>query len=184
MSQLDQLITNYQRHIELTHSLSLPTAQRIWFAVYSPEDERRLQVKLGEFELATLDAGYLWRTIDLRGQLTAWFQSVDPDELPAWFQYPGDIETYSKTQFQRRLVNFIRAEMEKAPEPDRTVFALVGLMELFDYRHLSDILAELEKSFPGFLLVFFPGEREENTYRFLNARDGWDYLATPIQAEH
>ena len=30
------------------------------------------------------------------------------------------------------------------------------------------------------LLVFFPGEREANTYRFLGARDGWNYLAVPI----
>jgi hypothetical protein len=32
-------------------------------------------------------------------------------------------------------------------------------------------------------MIFFPGEREGNTYRFLGARDGWDYLAVPILAE-
>ena len=109
---------------------------------------------------------------------------MDPEELPAWFQHPHDIESYAKTGFQEHLVNFIRTEMEKAREPGRTVFALTGLMELFDYRHVSEVLAELEQSFKGFLLVFFPGEREGNTYRFLGARDGWNYLAIPILSEH
>lgn len=183
MSQLDHLIANYRRHIQLSHSPGLPTAQRVWFAVYAPDDERRLQTKLGEFDLSTREAGYFWHAIDLRGRLTAWFQSVDPQELPDWFQHPKDIRTYAKTGLQEQLVDFIRAEMAKAAEPGRTVFALTGLMELFDYRHVSEVLAEVEKSFKGFLLVFFPGEREENTYRFLGARDGWNYLAVPILSE-
>lgn len=183
MSQLDNLIANYRKHISSSHSASLPPAQRVWFAVYAPEDERRLQAKLGEFDLATNNAGYLWHTIDLRGQLAAWFKSVDPDELASWFRQPKLIKTYAKNEFQEQLVNFVRTEFAKATEPSRTVFALTGLMELFDYRHVSDILAELEQSFKGFLLVFFPGEREENIYRFLGARDGWDYLAVPILSE-
>jgi hypothetical protein len=183
MSQLDHLIANYRRHIQLNHAPGLPAAQRIWFAVYAPDDERRLQTKLGEFELATRDAGLPWHAIDLHGQLTAWFQAVDPQELPSWFENPGDIKSYAKTEFQERLVTFIRSEMAKAAEPARTVFALTGLMELFDFRHVSDVLGELEQSFPGFLLVFFPGEREGNTYRFLGARDGWNYLAVPILPE-
>jgi len=183
MSQLDHLITNYRRHIQLSHSPSLPPTQRVWFAVYAPDDERRLQAKLGEFELSTRDAGYLWHAIDLRGQLTAWFQSVDSEELSVWFQFPQDIESYAKTGLQEHLANFIRAETAKVSEPSRTVFALTGLMELFDYRHVSEVVNELEQSFKGFLLVFFPGEREENTYRFLGARDGWNYLAVPILSE-
>lgn len=41
----------------------------------------------------------------------------------------------------------------------------------------------LSKDVRGVLLIFFPGEREENTYRFLGARTGWDYLATPITSD-
>jgi len=32
-------------------------------------------------------------------------------------------------------------------------------------------------------LVFFPGERDGSNYRLLDARDGWNYLATPIAAQ-
>jgi hypothetical protein len=34
----------------------------------------------------------------------------------------------------------------------------------------------------GRLLVFFPGQREGNNYRLFDARDGWNYLALPIEA--
>ena len=29
-------------------------------------------------------------------------------------------------------------------------------------------------------MLFFPGEFENNNYRLLDARDGWNYLAVPI----
>ena len=32
----------------------------------------------------------------------------------------------------------------------------------------------------GRLLLFFPGEFDNNNYRLLDARDGWNYLAVPI----
>ena len=35
----------------------------------------------------------------------------------------------------------------------------------------------------GRLLVFFPGEHERGNYRLLDARDGWNYLAVPIDAQ-
>jgi len=50
-------------------------------------------------------------------------------------------------------------------------------MDLYDFLHVSELIDGLEKTFPGFLLVFFPGEKEGNTYRFLDARTGWNYLA-------
>jgi hypothetical protein len=34
----------------------------------------------------------------------------------------------------------------------------------------------------GRLLVFFPGSRDGNVYKLLDAREGWNYLATPITA--
>jgi hypothetical protein len=38
----------------------------------------------------------------------------------------------------------------------------------------------IEDLVPGRLLVLFPGEYNEPQYRFLDARDGWNYLAVPI----
>jgi hypothetical protein len=42
------------------------------------------------------------------------------------------------------------------------------------------LLDALNESVAGRLLIFFPGEHQGNSYRLLDARDGWNYLATPI----
>jgi len=46
-------------------------------------------------------------------------------------------------------------------------------------------LARLKTLLEGRLLVFFPGEHhpENHTYRLLDARDGWNYLAVPLLAK-
>jgi len=31
--------------------------------------------------------------------------------------------------------------------------------------------------------VFFPGQLEQNNYRLLDARDGWNYMAVPISID-
>ena len=46
MSRIDDLIANYQRFAQLPWPSGLAPAQRIWMAVYSPEDERRLRLHL------------------------------------------------------------------------------------------------------------------------------------------
>ena len=38
----------------------------------------------------------------------------------------------------------------------------------------------VETHIRGRLLVLFPGVYEQNNYRLLDARDGWNYLAIPI----
>jgi hypothetical protein len=43
------------------------------------------------------------------------------------------------------------------------------------------VLKEVVNDIRGRLLVFFPGEYEDNNYRLMDApRDGWNYLAVPI----
>ena len=64
-----------------------------------------------------------------------------------------------------------------------TVVAIYGVASLFGFMKTSDLVAAVESAIRGRLLVFFPGEHENNTYRFLDAREGWNYLAVPITAD-
>ena len=41
-------------------------------------------------------------------------------------------------------------------------------------------IERIEDSVRGRLLVFFPGEHAGNIYRFMDARDGFNYMAIPI----
>lgn len=68
------------------------------------------------------------------------------------------------------------------PDPDNTVLALHGVAALFGFLKISEILPMVEGDVRGRLLVFFPGTYEQNNYRLLDARDGWNYHAVPITA--
>lgn len=185
MGRIDQLLASYQRHLAVPLRPNLPLSQRVWFLVYPPEEERRMVNRIPEFEMATRDAGLLWQRVDLAGVFADWLDSFDPDEKEGALADTEIVEEYADPGFRDFICRRLEAALKKVP-PDRagrTVYALTGLMELYDFIHVSSVVDALDRSFPGVLLVFFPGEREGNTYRFLGARTGWDYLAVPILAE-
>jgi hypothetical protein len=82
--------------------------------------------------------------------------------------------------FLADLADRIREKLENAD--DETVVALSGIGTLFGFVYVSDLISEIESDIAGRLAVFFPGRHDHNTYRLLDARDGWDYLALPITA--
>ena len=61
-----------------------------------------------------------------------------------------------------------------------TVVALYGVAGLFGFTKVSLVFKEVMHDIRGRLLLFFPGEFDNNNYRLLDARDGWNYLAVPI----
>ena len=61
-----------------------------------------------------------------------------------------------------------------------SVVAVTGLASLFDFMRVSSLIERVEDNIPGRMLVFFPGEYTNNVYRFMDARDGFNYMAVPI----
>ena len=61
-----------------------------------------------------------------------------------------------------------------------SVVTVTGLASLFDFMRVSSLIERVEDSVAGRLLILFPGEYAGNTYRFMDARDGFNYLAVPI----
>src|SRR6266550_4526694 len=174
MSRLDQLLASYRRHVAMPLRPGLPLSQRVWFLVYSPEDERRMINRIGEFELATRDAGLDWKQLDLTHAFAEWMDSYDRDEREQCLADPALVEDYATPGFRDFCGGRVQQASGAAPreQAERTVLALTGLMELYDFVHVSAVIDALDDTFRGILLVFFPGERECNTYRFLGARTG------------
>ncbi len=183
MNRVDQLIENYRNHIQMPLRPGLAAAQRVWFAVYPAAEERRLVNRIDEFEMLTKAAGHPWLRIDLKGRLAEWISSIDEEERTEWFKNPSDIDLYARTEWRNVLTEYFNQKVASVTGPERTVFALTGLMDLYDFLHVSELIEGMLQNFPGHLLVFFPGEMEGNTYRFLDARTGWNYLAVPILSE-
>lgn len=185
MARLDHLIANYKRHLGIKLRSDMPLSQRVWFLVYPPEEERRLQYRLEEFRIAAAEAGLGWLQIDLTGSFTRWIDTFGEFEKKSILQQQDIIESYARKGFCRYLAETMtrQATMVPAEQAPKTIFALTGLMELYDFIDVSSVIDALSKDFPGVLAVFFPGERENTSYRFLNARTSWDYLAVPLTCE-
>jgi hypothetical protein len=63
---------------------------------------------------------------------------------------------------------------------DETVVALIGVASLYGFVRVSEVIREVEHAIRGRLVVFFPGTKTDNSYRLLDARDGWNYLANGV----
>ena len=58
MSYVDDLLEAYRKFVSLPWQQNLAPAQRVWMAVYPPDQERRVRLHVPDFELATMEAGY------------------------------------------------------------------------------------------------------------------------------
>lgn len=182
MSYIDDLIESYRRFVALPWQQNLASSQRVWMIVYPPKYERRVRLHLPEFENATVQAGHPWSQIDVTNEFERWM--ARHEYAAAYFDEPELLETELPGFFDV-LVGAVKEQLE-AKSDDGNVVGLLGAGSLFglgDSVKVSALLNEVNGSIAGRLVVFFPGQQDHNSYRLLDARDGWNYLATPITAE-
>jgi hypothetical protein len=184
-SKLDRLLGAYRQHLTVPWQEGLAAIQRVIFAVYDKTDELRLRANIGEFELVTAQAGKRWLLIDLTDAFPAWMASQEYRE--AYFESPEDLAGYQAGEFTEFVVA-LKAQLEsriRAEAGSDTVVALLGVGTLFGIARVSAVVEHIKDAVPGRLLVFFPGEHHPDThsYRLLDARDGWNYLAVPLTAQ-
>ena len=181
MSRVDDLITNYERFVHLPWPTNLAPAQRVWMAVYPPEEERRLRLHLPEFATASKKAGYEWDLIDISDEFEHWM--AEHEYRDAYFANPKLMQP-ELVGFFEQLVDHVQAQVV-TKSTGGTIIGLVGAASLYglgDHVKVSALIERVQQAVQGRLLVFFPGEVEGNSYRLLGARDGWNYLATLITA--
>jgi hypothetical protein len=166
MGRIETLRRNYQRVCGLPWDRHLSGQQKVWIAVYDKEDERKLRLRIGLFEEATRAVGHHWHRCDLTDAFANWLMS--PEFAPfakSYFETPELLTT-----------------LDSLDRPEDTVLAVTGVASLFGFTRISEVLPLVEPHIQGRLLIFFPGVYEQNNYRLLDARDGWNYLAVPITA--
>lgn len=178
MSAIDRLLTNYSRQVRLPWASSSSGKQRVWFAVYPPAEERRVRAKQPQFEATTLEAQHGWLNVDLTDLLPQWIAAHEYRE--AIFAEPEHFSVSS--ELEDLAVARVRQACNSEDANARCVVAVTGLATLFDFMRVSNLVERVEDSVRGRLLVFFPGEYAGNVYRFMDARDGFNYLAVPITA--
>ena len=174
MNAIDRLLANYSRQVSLPWSGNVAGKQRVWFAVYPPAEERRIRARLPQFEELTLGAGHGWSTVDLTGLFPEYLANHKYRE--SIFKDPKHLKAGSK--LEDRAVELVSEACSHSDE--NSVVTIAGLATLFDYMRVSSLIERVEDSVTGRLLVLFPGEYQGNIYRFMDARDGFNYMAAPI----
>lgn len=180
MNRLDRLIAKFEAVAARPWSQSLAGAQRVWMVVYDPADERRLRLRLDEFAQAARSAGHLLQWCDLTTAFPDWMSTLDYKE--SYFEHPEDllVDKGPLAQFRSYAAGLIREVLQQSDS--ESLVAVTGVGTLFGLLRVSELVESLHDEIPGRLVVLFPGTRSGNTYRLLDARDGWNYLALPIQA--
>lgn len=178
MGRIEDLAQRYKGHIEAPWQANLAGEQRIIIVVHDKGDERKLRAKLDLFELATRQAGHEWRLFDFTQTFARWMTAMDYRE--AYFEEPDALAIKLQGEFARHAAGELSRVLADPANGPNSVVGVHGVGSLFGFTKLSQVLKEAQIHIQGRLVVFFPGEFDNNNYRLLDARDGWSYLAVPI----
>ena len=180
MSYVDELLDAYRKFVAHPWPETLAPPQRAWMVVYPPEHERRLRLHLPAFKAASNEHQHPWALIDITTSFETWM--ADHRYRDAYFEDPDLLETALPAFFDH-LVADVRHQLSSQSSADGVV-ALLGAGTLFglgDSLKVSALISAVNDSIAGRLVVFFPGEVENNNFRLLDARDGWNYTAVVIK---
>jgi len=178
MGRIEELSERYSRHIRLPWQKDLAGAQKGIFVIYQPSDERRLRNRKLLFAMETQKAGHSWKECDLTRVFAEWMSKVNYRD--SYFESPEDLVLMLDEEFTEYVAGKVREVLCDPETDDRTAVAVFGIASLFGFARVSEIMSKIEKDIKGRVVVFFPGEFDQNNYRLMDARDGWNYLAVPI----
>lgn len=178
MGRVEEIAERYERHISAPWQRNLAGAQKTIFVVYTKEDERKLRAKRREFEVRTKEAGHKWRELDLTSLFPQWM--ADDEYRDAFFDCPDDLTMKLEGEFIGYVADQLREALTADDVDEDTVVGVFGAATLYGFARVSLVLKKVEGDIRGRLVLFFPGDYDQNNYRLLDARDGWNYLAVPI----
>src|SRR5215213_4609097 len=138
MGEVEGLLKAYERFVSVRWDPTLAGPQRVWCAVYEPEQERRLRPRLGGFEAATLAAGHPWKLVDLTDAFARWMASNEYHE--AYFEEPADMDP-ALPDFADEVARQVCEALDGPDVDANTVVAIVGLASLFGLARASELMA-------------------------------------------
>jgi hypothetical protein len=184
MARIEDLADIYGQHLATPWQRTVAGAQRVIMVAYDKELERVLRARKGEFETRTRAAGHDWHEIDVTSCFATWLAADDYRE--AFFKNPMALTPKihpESGEFLGHVARQLSAVLTAPDVTDNAVVALFGVASLFGFARVSRLLETVERDIRGRLVVFFPGHFEQNNYRLLDARDGWNYMAVPISMQ-
>jgi len=176
MGRIEELARTFGHHIALPWQQTIAGSQRVIMIVYDKELERTLRERMGLFEEESRAAKHGWLEVDVTSTFARWLGGDEYAE--SYFEYPEDLALRLETEFPRVVADEIRSGLLKSGKD--SVVAVLGVGSLFGLARVSAVLRLIETDIEGRLVVFYPGQFENNKYRLLDATDGFNYMAVPI----
>lgn len=177
MSEVQDLLKAFENFLQLPWNNYLSGQEKTWFIVYDPNQERRVRLRIPEFQVITTKVGRKWELLDITNSFAEWMVEIDYRE--AYFENPEDMDPMLK-DYTDQVVRDIIAGLSAPDVDENTIFAIVGIASLFGLTHASFVIDQVTSHIKGRVAIFFPGSYDGSMYRLLDARDGWNYLAIPI----
>jgi hypothetical protein len=178
MARLEDLAELYGQHISTAWQRTVAGAQRVIMVAYDKELERVLRARKGEFETRTKAAGHDWHEVDVTTAFAEWL--AGQRYRTSYLEAPAKLGSKLQSEFPEFVAARIRVALLSESISADSVVAVFGVGSLYGFTHVSEVLKLVERDVKGRLVVFFPGSSEQNNYRLLDARDGWNYMAVPI----
>lgn len=175
MGRIEDLADAYGEHAILPWQNNLAGAQRVLMVVYDKQIERALRARIDEFRQRSLGTGHEWHCVNM----TTWFSEwlVKQEYRESYFEDPDALGTKIDGFRKYAISKLIDSAKNQGVN---TVIGLLGAASLYGFLRVSELIHEVEPHVNGRLLIFFPGVKNGTNYRLLDARDGWNYLATGI----
>lgn len=178
MGRIEELAERFQRHIATPWQRTIAGAQRVIMLVYDKELERTLCERKGLFEEACRATGHAWHEVDVTTSFARWLGNDEYAE--SYFEAPEDLTLRLEEEFPKVVAAEIRETLVDPTVNQDSVVGVLGVGSLFGLARVSAVLRLIEGDIQGRLVVFYPGQFEQNKYRLLDATDGFNYMAVPI----
>ena len=171
----DDLIRAYARHVDLPWEGGLSSSERVWILWYGQALERRVSSQIYQFETITRNSGRGWVEFDVGPLFGTWV--AEHRYFTRLTKRPSEV-TSILPAFATEAAEVIEAVAGYATAND--VVVLKGIGSLFGLTSVSRLIEQIAPVVPGRLLVTFPGRYQAGAYSLLDARESWNYHATPI----
>jgi hypothetical protein len=129
MGKIEDLASNYERHLRAPWPRTVAGAQRVILVVYDKELERMFRARKGEFEQRTIAAGHGWVEQDCTQSFAQWLAHDEYRE--AYFESPADLSMKLESEFVDSIVSPLRQTLRGSDA--NTVVALTGIASLYGF---------------------------------------------------
>ncbi len=181
MSKIKQLLQSYRQYISVPWRNDVAADQRVIFCIYIASDERALRIHLDEFGLVTREAQHDWAVFDLTDTFAHWLSKQK--YAKSYFQQPNKLSDAVLGRYLQEITAQFASFVDQNKLNEHSVVAVQGVGSLFGLLKVKDVVDHFAPMVQGRLVIFFPGNYENNNYRLLDGYDGWNYHAVPITAD-